>query len=252
MILSPKLSSAELCTLVKAWGECEHNGRSMRYETLVQAPSGSLISIHFRSEGAGWVVSDGGSAFNEAISSGITRPNFNLNVRRLLRARGLSISDGEIESPSVDVSRLHQAAVAVVNTSKDVAEILVHMRESDGEFTLDDRARQLLVRKYKSLVSPRPIYVRGESEKSHKFDVALILPDDRKVLIDTVSHHTNAINSVVVANIDIKNLGDKNILQRIVFDPSEPWKLEELSLLKVGAQPLALTNLADSIDRLAA
>ena len=246
-----KLSPTELCALVKSWGECEHDDRILRYETLLQAPSGSLISLRFRPEGSRWVVTDGGAAFNEAVSSGITRPNFNLNVRRLLRSSGLSLNDGAIESPAVDASRLHQAAVAVANTCRDVAEILVHLGEPEEELTLDERARQLLVRKFKAWVSPRPVYVTGESEKRHKFDVALLLPDNRKVLVDTVSHHTNAINSVVVANIDIKNLGDESIIQRIVFDPTDPWKPEELSLLKVGAQPVALPHLPESIQKVA-
>ncbi|MBA2770662.1 MAG: hypothetical protein H0U34_01400, partial [Sphingomonas sp.] len=97
-----------------------------------------------------------------------------------------------------------------------------------------------------------PIIVRGHSEKEHKFDTALVLPDGRKVLVDTVRHQANSINSAVVANLDVKQLDDPSIIQRIVFDPLEEWRPEEISLLRVGATPVALPQLARSIERAAA
>ena len=93
--------------------------------------------------------------------------------------------------------------------------------------------------------------MRGHSEKEHRFDTAVVLPDGRKLLVDAVNHHMDSINSRVVANLDVKQLEDPSIIQRIVFDPLEEWRSEDLNLLKVGATPVALPQLARSIERVA-
>lgn len=248
----PRLTKTEVCELIRSWHTCEHLKGSLRFTTMVQAPSGSLITIKIRALGDRWVVSDGGAAFGEALSAGIEKPAVNLNIRRVLRAAGLTFNEGLIESPPIELGMLQQACAAVANTSRDIAEALITIGRDERELSLDHRTRRLLVDKFHTWVSSKPFHIRGQSEKEHKFDMALLLPNGRKVLIDTVRRHSNAINSVVVANIDIKNLHDESIVQRIVFDPSEPWKPEELTLLKVGAVPVALPQLPMSIEKAAA
>ena len=246
------MSKDEICELVRGWHICEHSKGSIKFNTMVQMPSGSVLFLSVRPAQGRWIVSDRGSAVEEATSAGIDRPVYGLNVRRTIRSNGLAFSDGQIESPPVDIEMLQQACVAVANTSRDIAESLIMVGRDEKEMGLDRRARSLLVSKFHTWVSAAPITVKGESEKAHTFDNALILPDGRKVLIDTVNHHANSINSVVVSNIDVKNLNDETIIQRIVFDPNEPWKNEEIALLKVGAQPVALPKLPKSIEKLAA
>ena len=250
--MADKLTQAEICDLIRSWHTCEHLPDEIRFTTMVQAPSGSLITLRVRPEASRWVVSDGGSAFSEALSAGLERPPINLNVRRALRSAGLLFRDGLIESPPVELEMLHQACTAVANTSKDIAETLIMIGRDERELSLDNRTRRLLVSKFHTWVSAGSVIIRGESEKEHKFNMSLALPDGRKILVDTVRHHSNAINSVVVANLDIKNLHDDSIVQRIVFDPTEAWRPEELSLLKVGAPPIALPSLPGSIAKIAA
>lgn len=122
----------------------------------------------------------------------------------------------------------------------------------ETELSLERRARCILVTKFHAWVLSKPVTINGASERQHKFDTALKLPDGRRVLIDVVKHQGNSINSAVVANLDVQRLDDPNILQRIIFDPDENWKPEEIALLEVGAPPVALPSLASAIERIAA
>jgi hypothetical protein len=215
-------------------------------------PSGSVIDLTIRREADRWIVSDSGTAIEEATKVGIDKPNLGLNVRRAIRSKGLYFRDGRIESPAVEVAALQAAAVAVANTSRDIAEAFIMLGRDAREYSLDRRARNLLISRFHTWVSSKPIIVRGHSEKEHKFDTAWVLPDGRQVLVDTVRNQANSINSAVVANLDVKQLDDPSIIQRIVFDPLEEWRPEEISLLRVGATPVALPQLARSIERAAA
>lgn len=245
--------SIDLCSIIRSWQFCQLVDGVYRFNTLVQMPSGSVINLAIRNEFSDrWIVSDAGTAMEEATKAGIDKPSMGLNIRRAIRAKGLLFRDGQIETPPVDASRLQAAAVAVANTARDIAEAFILIGRDGREFSLDRRARNLLVSRFQAWVSAKPVIVRGHSEKEHKFDTALLLPDGRKVLVDTVRHQANAINSTVVANLDVKQLEDPNIIQRIVFDPLEEWKPEELSLLRVGGTPVALPQLGRSIARAAA
>jgi hypothetical protein len=199
-----------------------------------------------------WIVSDGGAAFDEALASGVEMPAFNLNVRRAIRAKGLSFIDGRIESPKVGVDGLFTASVVVANAARDIAEALLALGDTGSDQSLERRTRELLVSKFHSWVLSKPVTVNGASERSHKFENALDLPDGRRLLVDVVRHQGNSINATVVANLDVRRLDDPSIIQRIVFDPDERWKREEIELLEVGAIPVALPSLAKSVERIAA
>jgi hypothetical protein len=242
----------DLCPFIRGWQACQVVDGVHRVSTLIQMPSGSILNLQIRPLSDRWVISDGGAAVEEAAAAGIDKPNLGLNVRRALRSRGLTMREGRIEAPAVEMERLQAAAIAVANASKEIAETLIYVGHDERERSLDYRARQILVGRFHTWVSAKPVVVRGKSDKEHTFDTALILPDGRKVLIDTVRHHANAINSTVVANLDVQRLDDRSLVQRIVFDPNEDWRPEEISLLEVGAQPVALPALAGSIEKIAA
>ena len=243
----------DLCDIVRGWQTCARHGEDVLVTTHCQLPNGSLLKVRMRPAGDGlWIVSDGGAAFDEAIYSGIEAPTFNLNVRRAIRSKGLSFVDGRIESPRVDTASLFTASVIVANTARDVAEALLILGARGDEQSLEQRAREALVAKFHTWVLSKPLTISGASERLHKFDTALSLPDGRRVLIDVVKHQGNSINSTIVANMDVRRLGDESLVQRIVFDPEENWKPEEIALLKEGATPVALPGLISAIERIAA
>jgi hypothetical protein len=215
-------------------------------------PNGSLIQLRVRRMGDRWIVSDDGAALDEAMASGVDSPTFSLNVRRAVRQKGLEISEGRIESPRVGQESLFNAVVVVANAVRDIADAFIMIGDPKQDGALDKRTRSILVHRFPSWVSRMPLYINGASERIHKIDNVLMLPDGRKLLVDTVKHQGNSINSAVVSNLDIARLNDPKIVQRIVFDADEKWKPEEIELLEVGARPVAVSSLGDAIARLAA
>lgn len=244
---------ADPCAAIRSWELCARLGEEYLFTTHCQLPNGSLLKLRIRPAGEQmWIVSDGGAALDEAVASGISHPAFTLNVRRAIRSKGLSFVDGRIESPKIDLSSLFVATVVVANATRDVAEALLMVGSDTTELTLSRRTRELLVSKFHSWVVAKAVTLSGASERLHKFDNALDLPDGRRVLIDIVKHQGNSINSTVVANLDVRRLENPHLIQRIVFDPEANWKPEEIALLGVGATPVALPSLADAINRIAA
>ncbi|MGD9472709.1 MAG: hypothetical protein AB7G24_07680 [Novosphingobium sp.] len=247
------MSAADPCAAIRSWTLCAHVGDEYLFTTHCQLPNGSLIKLRIRSAGENqWIVSDGGAALDEAIASGISHPAFTLNVRRVIRSKGLIFNDGRIESPKIGLESLFSATVVVANAARDVADALLLVGSDATERSLSLRTREVLVSKFHSWVVAKPVTLSGASERLHKFDNALDLPDGRRVLIDIVKHQGNSINSTVVANLDVRRLQDPHLIQRIVFDPEAGWKPEEIALLEVGATPVALPSLVHAIDRIAA
>lgn len=242
----------DICAIAQSWPLCRQHGNEYVITTHCQLPNGSLVKVHIRRSGDGWIVSDGGSALDEAVASGIEKPVFGLNIRRVIRDKGLSFADGRIESPRVGEKSLFNATIVVANAARDIAETLIFIGSAFTEETLESRTRAILVGRFRSWVLSKPVIIPGASEREHKFDNALDLPDGRKVLVDVVKHQGNSINSTVVANLDVQRLNNPKLVQRIVFDPEENWKNEEIALLGVGAVPVALPSLGDSIHRLQA
>lgn len=246
------VTERDLCAIARSWPLCERDEFGYVITTHCQMPNGSLVRVRIHEVGGMWVVSDGGATLEEAAASGIDKPLFGLNVRRAIRAKGLAFVDGRIETPRIGPESLFNGVVVVANTARDIAETLIYVGGAEYGETLEKRTRRILVGRFQSWVLSKPIIISGASERDHKFDNALDLPDGRKVLVDVVKHQGNSINAAVVANLDVRRLENPKLVQRIVFDPSENWKNEEIALLGVGAIPVAIDGLADSIDRIAA
>jgi hypothetical protein len=253
MATAGSIAVSGLCDIVRAWPLCAPDGDGFVVTTHCQLPNGSLVKVRIRPAGGGqWIASDGGAALDEAVASGVEIPTFNLNIRRAIRSKGLSFAEGRIESPRVGTESLFNATVVVANAARDIAEALLMIGGDLREEKLERRARAILVSKFHSWVLAKPVTIQGASERAHRFRNALNLPDGRRVLIDVVKHQGNSINSAVVSNLDVRRLEDPRIVQRIVFDPDEMWKPEEIALLEVGAIPIALPSLAQAITRIAA
>jgi hypothetical protein len=71
------------------------------------------------------------------------------------------------------------------------------------------------------------------------------------LIIDAVAHDASSINARVVANLDIKSVGDPLIDQRIVYDDQEEWTPADLNLLQVGAPAIPFSRSEEVIYRLA-
>ena len=94
-------------------------------------------------------------------------------------------------------------------------------------------------------------FVVGNSNKRHKFANVVSLGGERKLIIDPVSNDASSVNARVVANLDVKAIGNPNLIQRIVYDDGDNWSAADLNLLQVGAVAVPFSRAGEVIERIA-
>lgn len=62
----------------------------------------------------------------------------------------------------------------------------------------------------------------------------------------------SSINSVLAANVDVKQAALKDLLQRIVCDDEDDWKAADIGLLGIGATVVPFSRSRPVLERLAA
>ncbi len=226
-------------------------------------PSNGVVRVYvsgggvmFVSDGrAEFKVHDGGGALDEFEAGGGYVLDEVSIIRGIARAQGLNATnEGVIFSPPVTVDQLVGTIALVANSSKESAHALVdrhhgkpkkNFREALARIIDIERARGIFV----EVSSKRA--VSGASSKQHKFDYEFTLSGKRRLLLDAVCPEASSINSVLAANIDVKQADPENTLQRIVYDDEDNWKAADLSLLGIGATVVPFTKLRPVLERLA-
>jgi hypothetical protein len=90
----------------------------------------------------------------------------------------------------------------------------------------------------------------GKSNKAHKFENLIHLPNGRRLIVDPVIQDMSSINARVVANLDVRAADYPDLEQRIVYDDEEDWKTENLNLLQVGATVIPFSQAPNVLGRL--
>jgi hypothetical protein len=171
-------------------------------------------------------------------------------IRPLLKKQGLKVDDGVILAPKVGKERLASAVTLVANASKEVAHWgLRHLRASKPKNLFQAIDRIITTSHGVAFLSRHETFV-GASNKQHAFAFVLRTSDRRIVLIDPVVNDPSSINSKVVAHMDIRQVGDSAIDQRLVYDEDEMWDAADLNLLKVGATPVPLSGFNGVLERI--
>lgn len=183
----------------------------------------------------GFVVSDEGRAIDEltACNREILHPDRFL--RRFCRREGLSAKNGQIFSPRVPIDSLASTVSFVANAS---AHAVVK-----GMETLRDRRPRNLRRELGELLGRtlpiqrvrKDVYLHGHTTRSYRFEAAIDLGRNRRMLIDPVTPDPGSINARAVAHLDIGRLKNESILQRIVYDDRHDWPASDLNLLQTAA-----------------
>lgn len=213
-------------------------------------PSNSFVQVIVRGGETSFYVSDEGGAVHEAESAGAEIINPDKLLRTIALQHGLRIEKGVIKSDFVDASSIPVVIAAVSNASRECADFLFH------------HARIKIQRDIKKLISDylyktfddrllRDHTVIGKSNKPHKFDSIVRLVSGKRLIVDPVIYQSNAINSHVIANLDVANAKYPDIEQRIIYDDEENWRTEDLNLLQVGATVVPFSRAPDVINRIA-
>ncbi|BCW89018.1 hypothetical protein sos41_21730 [Alphaproteobacteria bacterium SO-S41] len=225
-------------------------GRFVVIPSLFSYQSGTGAQAYIEGGERSFVVSDGGGAIREFISAGggdDARKHLNA-----AKAYGLEVSQsGWIFRSGVCpeeltgwVPMIIEQSIAADNRLRRAharKQAAVHFKERVNE----------IIRLVPSIKASRGAHATGASLKKHLFDFGLEI-NGKTLVIDAVVQDANAINSAIVSHLDVSQAHNPNVIQRIVYDDTSPWKTADLALLGVGAPTLPAGSLASQLQRLAA
>ena len=172
-------------------------------------------------------------------------------LKRLVKPQGLDAENGVIFSPRIPLSDVPASILLVANASKEVADWgLANIKFKAVRNFREDLADLLGRHFHDNLKHDFPVI--GASNKPHKFSNVILLPHDRRLLVDPAVNEASSINARVVANMDVRMAHNANLLQLIVYDDRENWDSSQLNLLGLGAATVSFGMAEREIMRLAA
>jgi hypothetical protein len=211
-------------------------------------PSHAVVNVYVRGGANGAVVSDEGRAIDELTSHNRDIANPDRFLQKFCRRAGLNAKNGKIVSPPVEPHQLAASVMFVANASASAVswglEHLKVRRRRDLRRELED----LLERTF-SKAAITPARLSGKSTRQYKFENAIHI-GDRLIIVDPVLPDANSINSHAIAHMDIRQLGDERIVQRLVYDDEDEWGAAELNLLRMAAPLVPFSKAATGLERL--
>lgn len=222
----------------------------VRVVTQCMYPSNGYVQVAVRAGENTFVVSDEGGAIEEIVSAGATLTNPDRMVAPLLRPMGLRISKGVISAPACGPSDIAYSISVVANASRTVADWLFSHARIRPHSNFKEVVSNYLAATFAENVKQEVIV--GTSNKPHKFDNVIFL-GDRRVIVDAVVHDSSSINAKVVSNLDVKSAGLANVEQKIIYDDTDDWSAQDLSVLAISGASLVRFSQAPKVfERIAA
>lgn len=225
-------------------GSIEVTPDGVRVQTHCVYPTNMLVSVTVRGGEDHATISDDGGAIREAASVGLDVSSVKSSFSAIVRGRGLIVSDNAIVSPSVPVGDIAAAIVFVANASKDVSEWCFNKFRYKRKRKFKDVVAEFVNSEF-GISAQHDYPIAGRTSKTHLFEHAIV-GKQLTLLIDTVTPDAASINSRVVANLDVRNLGKRNIEQYIMYDDTEKWDSPNLQLLRMAA-PIVPYNAREKI-----
>lgn len=223
----------------------------VRVSTQCLYPSNGCVAVTVRGSGDRFVITDDGGALSEISSAGLAQRPTDRQVRSVVQQQGLKVQNGAIYSPPVPLDAVAMAILLVANAAKEVADWgLDHLRFSIPRSFRRDLTELLQRHFHDNMKDDQPIV--GASNKPHKFGHVIYLQNEKRFLVDPVVNDASSINARVVANLDVKMMGDPLIEQMIIYDDRLKWTASDLKLLQVGAPIVPFSLASREVQRLAA
>lgn len=236
------------------WPQLALEGNTVVVPTHCLYPSRAVVVAFVDSGPNSAVVSDGGGAIGEARRVGENVGKTIRTLRKYAEQWGLKVGkNGWIYSSSVPLKQIAAMVAVVSSASCDAARALVeHYKvKIEPEQNWISELERLLLSEFASNVK-KEVKLVGESNKTHRFDFVVRLPDSRRLVIDAVKKDGSSINSALVHHYDLRNARKEGIVQRLVYNDREKWNASDLALLEAGAPPVALSKAQNVLKKLAA
>lgn len=210
-------------------------------------PSNTFVRVLVRGTESSCVVSDDWGAVREFADTGAESGRLEKMVASHAKKMGLKSDGGNIHSGAIRASDVAGAVGLVANASKEIARILLNtLRPARPEFK--ESLRTMLNDRFNGAVRHNVSFV-GHSNKTHVFENVIMLPKAR-LIVDPVIHDHASINSRLVANLDVQRAGLEGVEQRLIYDDSDKWTGEEISLLRMGGPVVSFSNAPQVIGQL--
>lgn len=222
----------------------------LRVTTHCMYPSNGLVRVTLRGGRETIMATDEGEAVGEALAAGLVIHRPDGLLRHLFRDQGLYISNGVIHSPQLPLKDANIAIVQVANAAKDAANWLYQNTRVKKSRDFARLLSEYLEKTFEERLSHKRRIV-GKSNKLHKFDNVISLPNEGIFIVDPVRNEASSINARVVANLDVRALDNPKIFQRIVYDDDDDWSASNLNLLQVGATVVPFSRAREVISRVA-
>lgn len=242
----------EIATALQEWPQPRQEGDKILVPTQCLYPSNGMVVLTVEGGTDAFRVHDGGRTLDEAVTSVSSAYVSLASARHIARAQGLFVTDNwVIQSPIVRLPQLAGAMALVANVAKEIAHNMIDrahprplrdMKEALAEI-LDKTFLHHWVQNEK---------IAGRSNKQHRFDFSVRLAGEKKLLIDAAHPDAVSINSVFVANLDVRNAGVPNIEQRIIYDDDVSWKSSDLALLSTAAKVIPFSRSKQIFSQMAA
>lgn len=221
----------------------------VRVTTHCVYPSNGFVQVVVRGGKDTFFVSDEGGALQEIAAAGAEIQKPDKQVQHLVAPMGLMISGGVIRSPQCPAESISVAVALVANASKEVADWFFDHARIERQRNFRELVKKFLSAKFEN-VRHHEIIV-GKSNKPHKFENLVLLPNGVRMIFDPVIYDPASINARVVANMDVRQAEYENLSQHIVYDDSDNWKVEDLNLLQVGAEVIPFSKATSALKALA-
>jgi hypothetical protein len=219
----------------------------LRITTQCLYPSNGLVRVSVRLNGPWAIVSDDRGALNEAQSAGLDVVVPDRSLAHVATRYGAEIKNGTVFA-KVPLESVAGTAVFVANASRAVADWMYthsHFRPiRDFRALLAD----LLKQKFDNIVH-HDVEIEG-ARKKHKFANLITLPRGHRLLIDPVSREPASMTGRIVAHLDVRDMNDPFLTQRIVYDDTDKWDADSLNLLSIGAVTVPFSRSGEVIDKL--
>lgn len=227
------------------------SGDGVYVNTLCIYPSNSFVQVMIYGNQNEFTVSDNCGAVHELVSAGIEVSKNDGVLNRYVKSQGLTFKYGQIRSPVCSRGELSSAIALVANASKDMADWLFATSKINKNRDIKAIVRSLLQMTFDKSNIKEDGTIVGVSNKPHKFENIIMLPNNRRLIVDPVIRDGSSINARVVANLDVKLANLDGLEQRIIYDDEDDWQPEDLNLLQVGATVVPFSKSAEVIRRVA-
>lgn len=234
------------------WPKPRLEGSTVIVPTHCLYPTNHVIHVYVEPGEHEFLVHDNGNALDQLRAMGGHESTPAYLIRSAVRRDGLQLSQANhIYAPHVRFEGLEAAISLVANAARDAADYLIANHRPHPRRPLGEELEAILNIRFPSLWRKEEVIV-GQSNKQHGFDYIVAMSNDKRLLIETVKPDASSINAAVVAHLDVRNSNPTGFIQRIVYNDGDSWPSESLSLLRVGAIPVALSAANDALTRLAA